>query len=156
MYIHVNYRISLHANINRAVLHSEKSGNRRTATVPAALIGTLAPAAVEGLFVAAGAGKLTAVNGMLVGVDERATTVEVGADNGVVDDGGRDGGGRVGAEVAGGTNGDAGSEALYTGGAGRSGQTSGQCVPSSIGPIMPASNGETVDIMSTCTASSFS
>ena len=93
-------------------------------------------AAVDGLSIATGADKLAAVNGMLVGVDERATTVVVGADNGVVDDGGR-----VGTEVAGGTNGGAGSEASYTGGAGRSGQTSGQRMPSRIEPIMPASNG---------------
>ncbi len=124
MYIHVNSRISLHANINRAVMHSEKSGNRHTATVTAPLVGIFAVVAVEGLFVAAGADKLAAVNGMLVGVDERATTVVVGADNGVVDDGGR-----VGTEVAGGTNGGAGSEASYSGGAGRSGQTSGQRMP---------------------------
>ena len=111
----------------RAVANSEKSGNRHTA-VTATLI---AVAAVDGLFVAAGADKPAAVNGMLVGVDERATTGVVGADNVAVD----------GGEVAGGANGGAGSEGSNIGGAGRSGQTSGHSTPLSMGPIVPTSNG---------------
>ena len=114
----------------RAVANSEKSGNRHTA-VTATLIGIFAVAAVDGLFVAAGADKPAAVNGMLVGVDERATTGVVGADNVAVD----------GGEVAGGANGGAGSEASNIGGAGRSGQTSGHSTPLSMGPIVPTSNG---------------
>ena len=100
--------------MHKAVANSEKSGNRHTA-VTATLIGIFVVAAVDGLFVAAGADKPAVVNGMLVGVDERATTGVVGVDIVAVD----------GSDVAGGTYGGAGSEAANIGGAGRSGQTFG-------------------------------
>ena len=102
------YKISLQTNMLSRATHIEMRGDRHAtliSTCEVALDGLFTPTFT---FVAAAAFKPVAPNGITVGVVGRATTgVFVGADNGMVV-------GSVavmGAEVAGATNGGAGSEA---------------------------------------------